>query len=299
MKILVTGSTGFIGSALVPYLEGEGHEIVRLVRRELPGAGAQVLWDSRAGAIDDAGLVGTEAVVHLAGAGIADRRWTKQRKAEIRDSRINGTRLLCQTLATLDPPPRVLACASGSAYYGDRADEVLTEDSTSGSDFLAGVVRDWEASTSEAAEAGIRVVNLRSALILGANGGALPRMLPFFRLGIGGRIGSGRQYVSWISLDDDLRAITHALETDYLQGPVNIVSPGPVTNAEFTKVLGRTLTRPTPFPVPAFALRIIFGEMADTLLVSTRMDSTRLQASGFQCRHADLEGALRAVLAKP
>jgi hypothetical protein len=236
--------------------------------------------------------------VHLAGENIAGGRWTDGRKARIRDSRIKGTRLLSQTLARLEPKPRVLVCPSGAGYYGDRGDEVLREKSGPGSDFLAGIVQDWEAAASPAAKAGIRVVNLRFGLVLGSGGGALAKMLMPFKLGLGGRLGSGKQYVSWISLDDALRAYHHALITEALGGPVNTAAPAPVTNAEFTRTLGRALKRPTLLPLPSFALRVLFGELADTLLFSTRMESPKLQNSGFQFHHPDLKTAFTAVLKK-
>ena len=298
MKILISGSTGFVGTALVPYLEAEGHEVIRLVRRRTAPEGRQVRWNPETGTIYTDGLAGVDAVVHLAGENIAGGRWTAKRKARIRDSRVKGTRLLSQTLARLDPKPKVLVCPSGAGYYGDRGDEVLREKSGPGSDFLAGIVQDWEAAASPAAKAGIRVVNLRFGLVLGSGGGALAKMLMPFKLGLGGRLGSGKQYVSWISLDDALRAYHHALITEALGGPVNTAAPAPVTNAEFTRTLGRALKRPTLLPLPSFALRVLFGELADTLLFSTRMESPKLQNSGFQFHHPDLKTAFTAVLKK-
>ena len=298
MNIVITGSTGFIGSALVPLLSREGHSVTRLVRRQPTSGERQVRWGPDTGTIDADGLAGTDAVVHLAGEGIPDRRWTAKQKAKIRDSRVNGTRLLSETLARLDPPPKVLACASAVGYYGDRGDETLREESAPGSDFLAQITRQWEAATEPAAQAGIRVVNLRFGNVLGPNGGLLARVLLPFKLGIGGRLGSGKQYVSWISLEDIVRAIHHILATETLEGPVNVAAPVPVTNAELTKTLGRVLSRPTPFPVPAFALRLIFGELADAVLASARMEPAKLVATGFEFHHPELEGALRAELGK-
>ena len=298
MNVLVTGSTGFIGSALVSFLADQGHDVTRLVRvRPTPGD-RQVHWDPEAGTIDADRLAGTEAAVHLAGENLANKRWTSEQKARIRGSRAKGTRLLSETLARLDPPPTVLACASAQAYYGHRGDEVLSEESAPGSDFLAEVIQQWEAASGPVAHAGIRVVNLRFGMVLGANGGLLARMLTPFKLGVGGRLGSGKQYMSWISLQDALRAIHSTLTTPTLEGPVNVVAPGAVTNAEFTRTLGRLISRPTMLPVPAFALRAIFGEVVKPLLASTRMERAKVLAAGFEFRHPELEGALRAALVK-
>ena len=298
MNILITGSTGFIGSALTAFLGSEGHSVTRLVRRRPPRGKHEVLWDPDEGTIDEGGLAGVEAAVHLAGHPIAAGRWTARRKEAIRSSRAEGTRLLSETLARLDPPPRVLACASAKDYYGDRGDELLGERSDHGPDFLADVIRQWEDATEAAALGGIRVVNLRFGIVLGRNGGALKRFLTPFRLGVGGRLGSGRQYISWVSLEDVTRAIYHSIVTESIEGPVNIVAPDPVTNAQFTRTLGRVLSRPTLFPVPGFALRILFGEVVDSLLSSQRMDSTKLLESGFKFRHPELEGALRGAVGK-
>ncbi len=297
MKVLVSGSSGLVGSALVPFLTTGGHEVVRLVRSD-PGE-AEVRWDPEAGSVDTAGLEGLDAVVHLAGENIAAGRWTEEKKQRIRDSRVEGTRLLCETLAGLEQPPRALVCASAMGYYGDRGDEVLTEESDPGSGFLPEVCREWEAAAGPAAEAGIRVVNLRFGIILSPEGGALAKMLFPFRMGAGGRLGSGDQYMSWISLDDAVGAIHHALATETLEGPVNGVGPQPVTNAEYTKTLGRVLVRPTIFPMPAFAARLAFGEMADALLLSSaRLEPARLQATGYAFQHPELEGALKHLLGK-
>jgi hypothetical protein len=249
-----------------------------------------------AGSIDTSGLQGVEAVVHLAGENIAER-WTAAKKANIRDSRANGTRVLCEALTGLTPLPKVLVSASAIGYYGDRGAEVLTEDSASGSGFLAEVCRAWEVATEPAHQRGIRVVRLRFGVVLSAAGGALAKMLPPFRLGLGGTLGSGRQYMSWIALDDAVGAIHHAVVTEPLQGPTNAVAPQPVTNQAFTKALGSVLRRPTLLPLPAFAARLIFGEMADELLLaSTRVQPAKLQASGYSFRYPELEGALRHVL---
>jgi len=297
MKILVSGSTGFIGSALVPFLTSDGHSVVQLLRKPVATVNPTLTWDPAAGRVDAAAFEGFDAVVHLAGESIASGRWTAAKKERIRSSRVDATRLLCNALARLGRPPKALICASAIGYYGDRGDEVLREESAPGRDFLAGVCRDWEAASEPAARKGIRVVNLRFGVVLGRGGGALAHMLPPFRLGLGGRIGSGRQYISWIALDDAVGAVQHALATGALRGPANAVAPRAVTNQEFTRTLGRTLGRPTLFPMPAFAARLAFGEMADALLLgSARVEPARLLASGYRFRHGDLEGALRHLL---
>ena len=297
MKILVSGSTGFIGSALVPFLTSDGHSVVQLLRKPVATVNPTLTWDPAAGRLDAAAFEGFDAVVHLAGESIASGRWTAAKKERIRSSRVDATRLLCNALARLGRPPKALICASAIGYYGDRGDEVLREESAPGRDFLAGVCRDWEAASEPAARKGIRVVNLRFGVVLGRGGGALARMLPPFRLGLGGRIGSGRQYISWITLDDAVGSVQHALATGALRGPANAVAPRAVTNQEFTRTLGRTLGRPTLFPMPAFAARLAFGEMADALLLgSARVEPARLLASGYRFRHGDLEGSLRHLL---
>jgi hypothetical protein len=298
MNILVTGSRGLIGRALVPFLTAGGHRVIRLVRSKASSDAGDVVWDPAAGMIDRAALAGLEAVVHLAGENIFGR-WTARKKAQIRDSRVHATRLLSEALAQLSRPPRVFVCASAAGFYGDRGSEILREESASGSSFLAEVCREWEAATHAAANAGIRVVNLRTGIVLAAAGGALATMLLPFRLGLGGRIGSGRQFLSWITLDDLLEVILHALQTEGLRGPVNAVAPNPVTNLEFARTLGRVLLRPTLFPVPAFAARLVLGEMADELLLaSARLEPARLRAAGFRFRFPELEGALRHLLGK-
>jgi uncharacterized protein (TIGR01777 family) len=235
--------------------------------------------------------------VHLAGENIAKGRWNARKKARIRDSRVNGTRLLSEALTRLSKPPAVMVCASAIGYYGDRGDEVLREESASGSGFLAEVCRQWEAAAEPARKRGIRVVHLRIGVVLSPEGGALAQMLFPFRMGLGGKLGSGRQYFSWIAIDDLVTVIAHALTNDTLQGPVNAVAPHPVTNLEFTRTLGRVLARPTLFPMPALAARLAFGEMADELLLSSaRVEPTRLLATAYQFRHPQLEGALRHLL---
>ena len=298
MRILVSGASGLIGSALVRRLSGLGHEVVRLVRSHAqPGAG-EVSWDPMAGRIDRADLEAApvEAVVHLAGENLAKGRWTAHRKALIRDSRVEGTRLLAQTLATLPARPRVFCSASAVGFYGNRGDEELTEDSVSGTGFLAEVCRDWEAATSPAAEAGIRVVRMRLGVVLDRSGGVLAKMLPMFRLGLGGRLGSGRQYLSWITLHDAVEAIRSLLAGLTLQGAVNLVTPTPVTNRQFTAALGRVLRRPALVPAPAAMLRLLLGEMAGELLLSSaRVLPRRLVDAGFTFRDSELDAALHRL----
>jgi uncharacterized protein (TIGR01777 family) len=299
MKILVSGSTGMVGSALVPFLTSGGHEVARLVRSTPSADRGDVAWNPSQGTIDAAGLADVDAVVHLAGENIAAGRWNAKQKARIRDSRVDGTKLLCETLAAMDNPPKTLVCASAIGFYGDRGDDVLDEDSDPGSSFLCDVCREWEAACEPARQCGIRVVKLRIGVILSPAGGALAKMLLPFKLGAGGIVGNGRQYWSWISLDDVVGAIHHALTNDDVSGPVNGVAPNPVTNREFTKSLGSVLRRPTIFPMPAFAARLALGEMADELLLaSTRVEPKRLLETGFEFRHADLTTALKHVLGK-
>ncbi len=295
MKLLVSGSTGLIGTALVQRLASAGHDIVRLVRGRAEDTTGAISWAS----MTAADLEDLNWVVHLAGENIAGRRWSAAQKARIRASRVEGTRRLCRTLAQVARPPQVLVCASAVGYYGDRGDEVLREDSAPGTGFLPEVCREWEAAAEPALEKGIRVVHLRFGLVLSPAGGALGKMLLPFKLGVGGRIGNGRQYMSWISLDDVVGATGHALTTEVLRGPVNVVAPNPVTNAEFTRVLGRLLRRPTLFPVPAFGARLALGEMAEALLLSsTRVEPGRLLETGYQFLHVDLEAALRYLLGR-
>src|SRR5579859_986184 len=299
MHILVTGSTGLIGSALIPALTSEGHRVSCLVRSKSKLGIRDTYWDPVAGELYLPGLEGLDAVIHLAGESIAGGRWTAARKARIRDSRVQGTRLLCETLAHLAHPPKVFVSTSAVGYYGDRADEILTEPCPPGSNFLADVCREWESATEPAAQHGIRVVILRLGMVLSLKGGALAKMLTPFRLGVGGVIGSGKQYMSWLAIDDLVRIINHALKTESLHGPTNAVAPNPVTNAEFTKTLGRALRRPTVLPMPAFAARLALGEMADELLLaSARVVPTKLLASGFVFHHPDLESALTDLFAK-
>ncbi len=304
MRVLVTGSTGLVGSALVSFLTAGGHSVVRLVRPEskVPNRQECWSWDPLKGTMlsgGRGGAGGPDAVVHLSGENIAATRWTAKQKAKIRDSRVIGTKHLCELIAQFSPPPKVLVCASAIGYYGDRGEEPLREDSPSGSGFLAEVCRDWEAASEPAVLKGIRVVHLRTGIVLSSVGGALGKMLFPFKMGLGGKIGSGKQYMSWITIDDLLGVILHALVTNSLRGPVNAVSPNPVTNLEFTKTLGRVLSRPTLFPMPAFAVRLVFGEMGvELLLSSTRVEPARPLATGYKFRFPELEGALRHLLGK-
>ena len=300
MRVAVSGSTGLVGSEVVASLSTAGHEVVRLVRRPPAPGEKAVRWDPAKGEVDAAGLEGFDAVIHLAGENVGAGRWTPARKAAIRDSRVNGTRLLCDALAGLARPPKTLVCASAVGYYGDRGGETLAEESPPGTGYLAEVCREWEAASAPAARKGIRVVALRIGMVLSPEGGGLPRMLPLFRAGLGGVLGGGRQYVSWVALDDLPNILLHALQRGDLTGPVNAVAPRPVTNREFTEALGKALSRPTPLPVPAFALRLAVGrEMADALLLaSARVVPRRLEETGYRFRFPELGGALHHLLRK-
>jgi hypothetical protein len=296
VKIAVSGASGLLGSAIVPALREAGHEVTRLVRREAR-ATDEVAWDPAAGSIGADALAGVEAVVNLSGATIG-RRWTESRKREILASRVDATSLLASTAAGLDPRPAALVSAGGVGIYGDRGDEILTEESESGDGFLAEVGGAWEAAAEPARAAGIRVVALRQGIVLTRRGGALQRMLTPFKLGLGGRVGSGRQWWSWVSLDDLVAAYRFALESD-LSGPVNLVSPNPATNAQFVKALGRALGRPTIFPLPTPVVKTLFGEMGDAaLLQGQRALPARLLDAGFEFAYADLDAALARALEK-
>ena len=298
MKILISGSHGLVGSALMNSLKGAGHDVFTLVRRA-PRDDAEVEWYPERGSLALARLERMGAVIHLAGSSIAEGRWTDERKRSIRESRVKGTTVLSEALANLKHPPQTLLCASAIGYYGDRGDEILTEESAPGNDFLANVCIEWERATESAREKGIRVVNLRFGIILSVAGGALAKMLPPFRMGAGGRIGSGKQWMSWIALDDVVGVIKFALTSDALRGPVNVVAPNPVTNAEFTKTLGKVLSRPTIFPIPAFGVRLAFGEMADALLLSSqRVVPARLRDWDYSFKYLQLGGAIRDILNK-
>lgn len=300
MNVLVSGSTGLVGTAVVASLTAEGHGVTRLVRTQGAPGTAAIAWDPVAKRLPAPALEGLDAVVHLAGENIAKGRWNAAKKGKIRDSRVQGTRVLCEALAQLVEPPKVLVSASAIGYYGSRGDRVMREESRPGTDFLAEVCQAWEAATKPAAERGIRVVHLRIGVVMAREGGALHKMVTPLKWGAGGIIGSGQQYVSWVALDDVAGIVQHALATEALEGPVNAVAPNPVTNHELTKTLGRVLKRPTLFPMPKPMVQAMFGEMGDALLLSsTRVASTRLEGSGYTFRHPDLEGALRYILGRP
>jgi uncharacterized protein (TIGR01777 family) len=297
MKILISGATGLIGKELTMFLAARGHVCSALTRQKssLPD---QVYWDPARGDLEQHKLPGFEAVVHLAGESIVGR-WSEDKKQRIRASRVDGTKMLCESLARLDTPPKVLVSASAIGYYGNRGDEELTETSAPGQMFLSEVCQAWESACMPAVQKGIRVVNLRFGVVLSARGGALAKMLPPFRMALGGKIGTGKQYMSWLTVDEAAAVIDHALNKHSLSGPVNAVSPNPVTNLEFTKTLGKVLHRFTIFPMPAFAARLAFGKMADELLLaSARVLPRKLQESGYQFQHPNLEEAFRHVLGK-
>jgi len=299
VDVAVTGSGGLIGRALVRRLQEGGHRVRRVVRSGGEGPDA-VRWDPMVGTIDASALAGVDAVVNLGGEGIGDHRWTEAQKRRIRDSRVTGTTVLAEAMAALEPRPSVLLNASAVGYYGDRGDEVLTEASGPGTGFLSEVVQAWEGATRPAAAAGIRTACFRTGIVLAADGGALAKQLPLFRFGLGGRLGSGKQWLPWIALEDEVGAIVH-LRTADVEGPVNLAAPDPVTNATFTEVLGRVLGRPSFLAVPAFGPRLLLGrELADELLFSSaRMVPEKLRASGYQFALPELEGALRSVLDRP
>ena len=295
MKIMVTGATGLVGSRLVPLLKQDGHEVVTLTRRT-PRNSSERQWDP-AGILPAGTLHGIEVMVHLAGENIGDGRWTAAKKQRIRDSRVVGTRLLAEAVAASGGAVKTFVCASAIGFYGNRGNEELTEASPVGSGFLAEVCRDWEAATEPARQAGVRVVHVRMGVVLSSAGGALAKMLLPFKMGVGGVVGPGSQYMSWLTVDEAARIYAFVVQHPELQGPVNAVAPQPVTNAEFTKALGRVLHRPTVLPLPAFAARLAFGEMADELLLgSTRVIPTRLQAAGYQFQFPEIESALAAAI---
>jgi uncharacterized protein (TIGR01777 family) len=295
--VAVTGATGLIGAAFVQRLVAHGHTVRRLLHSSRDAREGDVVWDADRDELPASALDGVDAVVNLAGAPIA-KRWTAERKREIRGSRVTGTEKLARAIAAMDHKPRVLLNGSAVGYYGNRGDEVLSESSTPGDDFLAGVVVEWERATTPAVESGVRVVLVRTGIVLAAHGGALAKMLPPFRLGMGGPLGGGEQWMSWIALEDQLRAMEHALFVDSVSGPLNLVAPNPVRNSHFVTTLGRVLARPAVIPVPAVALELLYGEMARaTILASQRALPTALAASGFDFRQPTLEGALREVLA--
>ena len=297
MRILITGSSGLIGTALTAALTAQGHTVLHAVRKQPLNGQTQIFWNPNAGILDPAHLQGLDAVVNLAGKNLTEGRWTPENKKAYWDSRINGTRLLSEALAGMSAPPKILLSASAVGIYGDRGDEPLTETSAPGTGYLAELCLAWEAATQPAAAHGLRTVFLRTGIVLAPSGGALDKMLPIFKLGLGGHIGNGRQYMSWITLDDEIGGIIHALNNDSISGPINLSAPNPVTNRDFTHALARALRRPAVFPVPAFALRMAFGEMADAaLLSSTRALPDKLIASGYSFIYTDLEAALRQII---
>ncbi|MER6309408.1 TIGR01777 family oxidoreductase [Streptomyces sp. NPDC001739] len=295
MRIAITGSTGLIGTALVRSLRTDGHDVVRLVRRA-PAAADEVRWDPARQQVDTAGLTGCQAVVHLAGAGVGDHRWTAAYKQQIRDSRVLGTRALAEALASMDVPPRVFVSGSAIGYYGDTGDRRTDESAPAGHGFLPEVCVDWEAAARPAQDAGIRTVFARTGLVVARSGGAWGRLFPVFRLGLGGRLGDGSQYWSFISLHDHIAALRHLVTTEELTGPVNLTAPEPVTNREVTAVMGRVLHRPTLFSVPAPVLRIALGEFAGDVLGSQRVVPKRLLESGFTFAHPRIVEAVRAAV---
>jgi uncharacterized protein (TIGR01777 family) len=296
--VAITGASGLLGRALQARLRLNGKRVRCLTRSTRSESPDDIVWDPMRGKLDPHDLEGAEAVVHLAGEPIG-QRWTGARREAIRESRVRGTELLARAIAALDVKPKALLSASAVGYYGDRGDEAVDEESAPGTDFLAGVAREWELGTSAAEDAGVRVVLLRSGVVLTPHGGMLERLLPPFRLGVGGPIGTGRQWISWIALDDYLRAVDHAMATTGVHGPVNVVAPNPVTNAEFVATLGRVLGRPALVPVPSFALELLYGEMARaTILAGQRVTPKVLLRNGFHFAHPTLEEALRFELAR-
>jgi uncharacterized protein (TIGR01777 family) len=297
-RIAITGSTGLIGEALVSSLAADGHDVRRLVRRRSTAGRDDIVWDPAAGTIDTAGLEGVDAVVHLAGEPIGSARWTETTKRAILDSRVEGTGLIARTLARLERPPSVLVSSSAVGVYGDRGDEELTEDSTLGDDFLARVCVAWEEAADPAREAGIRVVHPRTGVVVASGGPLIDKIELPFRLGVGGRVGSGRQWVPWISLADEVAALRFLIDTS-LEGPVNLTGPTPATNADMTRAIGRVLKRPTLLPIPTLAIRALYGEMGATLAsVSQRVLPTRLLAAGFSFTHTRIDDALEVALGR-
>ncbi len=295
MKIAVTGASGLIGSALVPHLRARGDEVLRLVRRTAV-APDEVQWDPVAGTVDLDGLAGIDAVVHLAGAGVGDRRWSDSYKRTILDSRVDGTRTIVEAMVALEPRPRALVAGSAIGWYGDTGDQAVDETAPAGTGFLADVVRAWEAAADPAREAGIRVTHARTGLVVSADGGAWQRLFPIFKAGLGGKLGSGRQYWSWISLRDEVAALTFLLDNTELSGPVNLTGPDPVTNAAVTEAMGRVLRRPTLFAVPAFALKAVLGEFSTEVLGSARVLPAVLADAGFTWQDPTVESAIRTAL---
>jgi uncharacterized protein len=297
MKILISGGSGLIGGAAAMALKSAGHNVVHLIRPGKATNPGDVQWDPMRATVDVAGLEGIDVVIHLSGAGIADGRWTEERKQLLRSSRIDTTRVLVDSLSRLKQKPQVLIVASAIGYYGSRGDEILTESSANGTDFLALVCRDWEAEASRAAATGVRTILLRTGIVLSGKGGALPKMLTPFKLGVGGRLGSGQQWMSWIAIEDVVGIIRYAIANKQVSGPVNVVAPNPVRNEEFTRLLAGMLHRPAIFPAPAFVLRLAMGEMADAVLLSSdRVKPDQMLAAGYKFRFEILEPALRAAV---
>ncbi|MBV9024568.1 MAG: TIGR01777 family oxidoreductase [Streptomycetaceae bacterium] len=295
MRIAVTGSTGLIGSALVRALRSDSHNVVRLVRRT-PGAPDEAEWDPKRSSVDTTALEGCEVMVHLAGAGVGDHRWTPRYKQEIRDSRVLGTTTIAKAIASLTKPPRVLVSASAVGYYGDTGEHIVDESAPPGTGFLARICQDWEAATAAARNAGVRTVMARTGLVVASGGGAWGKLFPLFKAGLGGRLGSGRQYWSFIALPDHIAALRHLIDTETLSGPVNLTAPEPVTNAEATAAMGRVLHRPTVATVPAPVLRIALGDFAQEILVGQRAIPRRLLDSGFSFTFPRIDDAIRAAL---
>ena len=297
MKIAITGTTGLVGSELVPFLQAGGHEVLKMVRNKAQSSPTQVYWNPDTGEIEANKLEGIDAMVHLAGDNVADGNWTPAKKQRIKESRTKGTKLIADTLANLQNPPKTFVSASAIGYYGERGSQTLDETASAGEGFLTDVCKEWEAACKPAKDKGIRTVNMRVGIVLSPKGSALGKMLPIFQLGGGGILGNGKQYMSWIAIDDLIGALYHAINTPSLSGPVNATAPSPATNSEFTKVLGKVLWRPTIAPVPGFGVKMLFGEMGETLLLgSTRVLPKALIDSGYQFLFPDLEGALRHVL---
>jgi hypothetical protein len=298
MKVLISGGSGLVGSALTNTLRADGHVVTHFIRPGGKAASGDVLWNPSRATVDVPALEGHDAIVHLSGASIADGRWTDKRKATLRSSRVDSTRVLVDSLTHLKQRPRVFVCASAIGYYGDRGDELLTESSGYGNDFLSILCRAWEAEAGRASANGIRTVIARFGVILATQGGALPPMLTPFKLGVGGRLGSGKQWISWVALEDVVKVLCTAIDNENVSGPVNVVAPQPVQNSEFTRVLAGVLHRPAVFPAPAFVLRLALGPMADALLLSSqRVQPEKLAKIGYKFRYETLPSALQAILA--
>lgn len=299
LHILMSGASGVVGSALIPFFTTGGHRVTRLVRRKDLRDENERFWDPQKGVLDIHGTDAFDVVIHLSGENIGQGRWTPRKKKKIIDSRNMTTRLIAGGIATLKTPPRAFLCASAIGYYGDRGNAVMTEENECGADFISSVCDEWEQAAFPALEKGIRTVFLRIGMVLSPVGGALQRLLPTFKIGLGGKVGSGEQYMSWISMDDLIGVVYHAINDDSLSGPVNIVAPSPVTNLELTRTLARVISRPALFTIPAWLIKLVFGEMGkEVLLASTRVEPEKIMAAGYRFRHPDLEGALRHLLGR-